>query len=861
MLNRSNNRDAFAVDRNAARSGMRNIAIRSAAGLLLAGTALVPVAAQTLDLGGVTVARTDLTAGGPYTIITNGILELAPAAANITFGGQLTDGANPFGLIKTGTNSFTLNGLLNDYTGDTTVNNGMLIADATNTFSQFSRLAPESVGIIELNGFSQTVSALTGGGTIRNNGAAATLTVKGTALFADSLFTGALNGNIALLKTTTGIQTLAGANPNTYNGGTTIEAGTISFNKASAFGTGDITFAGNGTSRITTAANVGAVANNVILSADGAFLQDANSTFAGVISGDGTLIKEGVQTLTLVGDNSYTGGTRLNAGRLGVGSNLALGTGDVVIEVAQARLAHAGVSDIELANNFLVSQTLFVDLLAGETLALSGAVSGTGLIITDNANGTLALLGDNSGHSGGFAAGLGSFGIGSDTGFGTGSVTMGLNSTGIIALADDLTIANQIGSRTSTAIDTNGFTLTLDGIIRDLAPDVGSVVKNGAGVLILNADNTYTGGTTVTQGVLQIDGSVLGDVSAENDAIVTGSGSIGGTLSVVEGAFLSPGNSPGTISLGGLSLGAGATTVFELQDPGTIGSNVNDLIAVTGNISLDGTASVTILDGFQLGTFTVITYTGTQAGTFANLNSSISEIEFSVVDPLTTPGQIRLLSTFVGGSLFWDGGVADSVGDNVVTGGDGTWSDTLVNWTIASGAVNLTWLNGVNASFTELGGNVLVDGAKSVGDIEFTVDGYALTGDTLNLANATTAIEVTTGTASIDNIIAGASAVSKTGAGTLVLNGANTYSLGTALDEGTIRVNESSALGTGSLAMADGTVLATGPATPLGIDNNISIAGTGTIDVGAGALFLSGDISGDAISFVTSEVGNIPIPS
>jgi outer membrane autotransporter protein len=121
----------------------------------------------------------------------------------------------------------------------------------------------------------------------------------------------------------------------------------------------------------------------------------------------------------------------------------------------------------------------------------------------------------------------------------------------------------------------------------------------------------------------------------------------------------------------------------------------------------------------------------------------------------------------------------------------------------------------------------------------------------LSLANAISTAGVGTidtgaNTLTLGGVISGAGSISKIGAGTLVLNGANTFSGGTALNAGTISVGSNTALGTGALTAADGTTLAnSGSAVTLA--NAITLAGPGfTINSGASpaTLTLSGVISG-----------------
>ena len=61
-----------------------------------------------------------------------------------------------------------------------------------------------------------------------------------------------------------------------------------------------------------------------------------------------------------------------------------------------------------------------------------------------------------------------------------------------------------------------------------------------------------------------------------------------------------------------MTLDSATALNYDLGAPGTVGGHVNDLINVTGNLTLDGTLNINALDGFDIGTYTLINYnTGT----------------------------------------------------------------------------------------------------------------------------------------------------------------------------------------------------------------------------------------------------------
>jgi outer membrane autotransporter protein len=101
----------------------------------------------------------------------------------------------------------------------------------------------------------------------------------------------------------------------------------------------------------------------------------SNLAFSGAISGSGSLVKDGEGTLTLSGNNSYTGGTLVNEGTLAVGSNTALGTGTLFL--AEETTLQAAANWLTLTNAIQLLGDATVDTQSN-TLTLAGSISGTG---------------------------------------------------------------------------------------------------------------------------------------------------------------------------------------------------------------------------------------------------------------------------------------------------------------------------------------------------------------------------------------------------------------------------------------------------------------------------------------------------
>jgi fibronectin-binding autotransporter adhesin len=111
--------------------------------------------------------------------------------------------------------------------------------------------------------------------------------------------------------------------------------------------------------------------------------------------------------------------------------------------------------------------------------------------------------------------------------------------------------------------------------------------KSGAGTLSITAAGDLSGSTTVTGGTLNVNGSISNStVTVSTGATLSGSGTVGETT-LANGATISPGNSPGTLTINGdLNWSGGANYNWQIYNAsGTAGSGW-DLINITGELDL-----------------------------------------------------------------------------------------------------------------------------------------------------------------------------------------------------------------------------------------------------------------------------------
>ena len=440
-----------------------------------------------------------------------------------------------------------------------------------------------------------TLSFVSNGYTIAGN----TLTLAGTtptiqvAAGQTATISSVLAGSAGLVKSGTGTLSLSGLN--LYTGTTTISAGILQANSATALGTvatgGPITF-GGGTLQYGGASAAATDWGVRIKSSGSAVMLDTNGqnvTFGitGIIdvSNTGGLTKLGLGTLTLSGADAYLGTTTINGGILQADNVSALGAPAGNITFGGGTLQYSALSAgtnwgarIKNSTSAVVLDTNGVNVTFGTTGIID--VSNTGGL-TKVGLGTLTLSGADA-YLGTTTINGGILQANNVSALSAGNISFGGGTLQYSAASAGTDWGSRFKNSPSfVVLDTNTQTVTIASVID--ASNLG-LTKTGAGTLNVSGANTYTGGTTVNGGTLTASGaSALGSTAG----VLTVSNPNAGPTSVGNAVILNLSTTASTIT-GSLS--------------GTI---------ATPN---SGTNTVTINNGGQL--FTV---NQTSLGTFAGV--------------------------------------------------------------------------------------------------------------------------------------------------------------------------------------------------------------------------------------------------
>jgi hypothetical protein len=614
--------------------------------------------------------------------------------------------------------------------------------------------------------------------------------------------------------------------------------------------------------------------NNLILTNNTRLSQGSASVAAalgGVISGSGNLNKGGTGSVTLSNNAStYSGATVIESGTfvinkvgtignsssLGSGGNITLGTtsGSGVLqwngsnETTDKTITLGGSTGNGTLTANTSGQTLTItgNVLGGSStsnrslfvngagnVALSGTISnGSGasggvITVTKSAAGTLTLAGNNS-YSGGTNLNAGTVVLAHAAGFGTGAVTL---NGGTLSNNANLTFNNDVVLTTGSVNTANSTTLTSAGAVSGVA----NLAKSGTGILALtNGNSSFSGGVWVQAGSIYSTG--LGNASATstlgtNGTIKLGSSATAGTLRYVGagnetsnkvidlagttgGGTITANQSVLTLTSNLAMSGAGAKTLTLASSSGTAGINFNGLLAdVNGVLSLR-------VNGSGIGFFAL-----------GNNNNSFT-------GSVTVDGNIVEKATRLSVSAIGNSGANSALGQNgtINLGSTGAGSQNTLVYTGSGETTNKV----INLAGTV--GNAGLD-QSGTGLFKFT-NNLSATGagaKTFTLEGSTSGTGEFAG--QIIDSSGGATSLAKSGNGTWMLSGSNTYTGGTSVNAGKLLVNNTagSGTGTGSVTVAASALLG----------GNGTISGVTTIGAGA---FLSPGNSPGVLTFADNLI-------
>jgi autotransporter-associated beta strand protein len=598
--------------------------------------------------GAIRILASDVTLAGPITL--TGTAELFPnSSSTLTVAGSLSGTG---GLYLRGSGALTVSGNMshtgwvnrvsggsgvvtlsgsNSYTGSTAVDAGPMTLNNPYAIPTTTGLSVTgAAGLLDLNGNDITIRTFgwrednntnvignSNGGTITDNSASSgttTITVtSGSFILGTAINDGANGRKVALRVAGDNLSNLEIQNAtSTFSGGLTLLTGSGNGTRlridvpvvntgspgaitSSPFGTGTITLGLNPTDKVQ------------LMSGSASYSGGVGSTILNDIifnSAQGT----DFDTAVLLNATETTFAGTLVAGQ----ANITIATGAQVpnsIGVLTGRVTSTGSSGgLTLRGS---GQTPGLTLRLANATGTANDYQGTTSV---EPNTTLLLGAANQ--------------VPNGTGRGNVSVAGTFNLGGFSDTINSLTgsgIVDGISGTPALTLGDGNATASFSGVLKNTAGTL-ALVKIGSGTQTLSGANTYGGSTTVSAGTLLVDGNqsgATGAVTVAGGATLGGSGTIGGAVTV--DGILSPGNSPGVLSLASVVLAGASTSLFEIntttRGTGYDGVNISNVSGLTygGALSLSfGNGSAFVNDT----TFDLFNFTGTPSGDFSSVTST-----------------------------------------------------------------------------------------------------------------------------------------------------------------------------------------------------------------------------------------------
>ena len=582
--------------------------------LAVVGPSVAPAATSTWTGGGFNNSWSPQANWGTSTLPTT------TGTYSLQFSGTTrTSPSNNIGTISINSLSFT-----ND--GGTGKNSFFTISSGTLAFNNSSIVTTTATaGVFTNNSNGDTISSA--------------MTLSGTSTFTTGdlhnlSLTGAMSGSGAVIfaqATPGATDSVYIAGSNSYSGGTVIQGGYVqtgartpaNTSNSSAFGSGSVTIRDTGT-----------------------LLVRNNSVVTNGITVSGT----GMAGSAVMGSFGTAGSTAEIQGPITLAGSVQFTTASSAATDTASKLLLSGPIDLG-ANTLTLRSGVRNGETAGLLIQVTGTVSGSGGVVIDGAvGGSRVLMTGNNSYSGGTTISTGTLAVGSSTALGTGSLTITPSGTGVLdlngqalqvgALSGNSTAIIQSTAGAASLTTSSSSNTTYAGTIQNGSGVVG-LTKAGSGILTLSGSNTYTGATAVNGGQLFVNGQLGTTAVAVNaSGLLGGSGTILGNVTVGSSGTLAPGNSPGVLTVGSLSLSDGSHTLMEIT--GTSASLYDQIVGTgSGGLTYGGT-----LDLVMSGSYA----TGTTFHLFSNF-SSPSTSDFAAVGLDATDEYAGL--TFTGTNGVW----------------------------------------------------------------------------------------------------------------------------------------------------------------------------------------------------------------
>jgi autotransporter-associated beta strand protein len=587
----------------------------------------------------------------------------------------------------------------------------------------------------------------------------------------------------------------------------------------------------------------------------------------------GLTFLSGAGAFTLTGTGVYaisTGGITNSSTSLETISNSIALTGTQTWGSTSGSLLFNGAT-VNLGTALLTLST------GTNAIAISDSISGTGRLSKSGA-GTLTLTGSNT-FSGGVTLSTGTTVVGNSAALGTGTLSLSGGGLGVtngsqtlanpVAIAGSAAYSGTGGNLTLTGLTTvsgnrvltiNGGVLTFANNISNATNSASYLTEKGTGLLVLGGSNSFSG-FTLTSGTVAAESNYAlgaGTVSLGSATFE----SMGGTKNIANAITLG-GNTifTGTdaITFNGTATMTGSRTLTIRNPSVTFGGAIVQSNGAARSLTISGTGTL-ILSGGAANTFTGTTTVA--SGTLvldktAGVNAmggslTLGNSGSNAVVQFDASNQVAKSATVTIGpaGLLNLQSYSDTVGALTMTGGNVTGTGTL-------GLTGNVTISAAGTTTATIGSSLALTGSRT-----FTVNNNGVSTD----------VDLTVSGAITDGTTAGV--LTKAGAGTLALNGSDSYSGGTNLTAGELSIGSSNALGTGPLSLGSATLLST--AGPLKLTNaltlagntifggsnefvftgNESLTGTRTLTINNGGVTLDGAISQSAVGYGITEAGS-----